>query len=841
MSAAALVLAAAALTPPEIVAVRTSSPPVIDGRLDDESWQLADASDEFTQKLPFEGAAPSEPTTLRVLYDQHALYVSFDCTQRKTPIVRRLTRRDGPLLADTVTFAVGSRADGKSAFEFSVNAAGTLADGLRYNDTELSAEWDESWQARVALTDHGWSAEIRVPLRVLRFGAAPEQSWDFQARRYIAVRQETIEWRHIARNRGGEVSQYGKLTGLSDLGSSALHWEVRPFMVGRLRRVGGVPGVGTRVEPGDAIGVDLRFQASRALTLDATFNPDFAQIEADQQLLNLGNVETFYPEKRPFFLEGSEVFATPLMLLYTRRIGRAPEEPDLLGDAAFGEQLVDVASPAPLLGALKLTGKLGGDWTVGALQALTAPARLPVAWSDGRRQWRVIEPTTAFGAARVRRDLPGGSHVGATLTAVQRLEPERELASLEPAPGAAAHKLCPGGQEVPLAERCFNDAYVGSLDLRWRSRGGDWVGSGQLTGSMLHGGPPRHTDDGGVIEPGELGEGAYVQLARRGGAGVLGDVSFEYADRDLDYTDLGYSEGSNRYRVTTNLVYHALAGRGMMRETTFHAEQLTALGLDGWLVSSVNKLGMYGTFDNGLEYSLYVHYQPRYYDDREVGNGLALERAPAAGVEIELWSDRTRSVAFELFTLSQWIETGANFSGTATLALRPAPELSLELNPTLSYTVGEPRFALEGNEPAELLFGALTAKSASLQLRASYAFSAELTLQAYGQLYLASGHFTSLTSFDASRSGRKVALGELTPYTGPVPYNPDFQEGVVDLNLVFHWEYSEGASLYGVYTRSAILDAGLPLGRSARLDFARLHDARAVDTLLFKLSYWWGN
>lgn len=841
MSVATLVLAAAALSPPEIIAVRADTPPVIDGRLDDEAWRHAEATDDFTQKLPFEGAAPSEATTLRVLYDDTALYVSFDCAQRQTPIVQRLTRRDGPLLADTVTLIVGSRADGKSAYEFSVNAAGTLGDGLRYDDTELSPEWDESWQGRAALTEHGWSAEIRVPLRVLRFAALPEQTWDFQARRYLAARQETIEWRLIPRDVGGEVSRYGKLGGLRELRSDALHWGVRPFVVGRVRRVGAVPGVAAEIDPGYALGVDLRFQASRALTLDATFNPDFAQIEADQQLLNLGNVETFYPEKRPFFLEGSEVFATPLMLLYTRRIGRAPEEPDLLGDERFGEQLVDVASPAPLLGALKLTGKVGGEWTIGTLQALTAPARLPVAWSDGRRQWRVLEPTTAFGVARARRDLPGGSHVGATFTAVQRLEPERELALLEAAPGAVAQKLCPGGDEVARAERCFNDAYVGSLDLRGRSPDGDWVGTGQLTASMLHGGPPRVAEDGSVIEPGELGRGAYLQLARRGGAGVLGDVSLEYADRDLDYTDLGYSEGSNRYRVTTNLVYHMPAGHGMMRETTVHAEQLTAFDTSGLLVSNVNKLGVYGSFHNGLEYSLYAHYQPRYHDDREVGNGLALERGRAAGVEIELWSDRSQSVAFEMFSLSQWIETGANFSATATLAFRPISELAFELNPTFSYTVGEPRFALEGSAPDQYLFGALTATSASAQLRASYAFAPELTLQAYGQVYLASGHFTSLSSFDAAEHGREVDLDALVPYAGAAPDNPDFREAVVDLNLVFHWEYSDGASLYGVYTRSAILESGLPPGRRARLDFDSLADARPVDTLLFKLSYWWGN
>jgi uncharacterized protein DUF5916 len=841
LSAPLLAFAAAALGSPELAAVRTDAPPVIDGRLDDTTWGAAAATDRFTQKTPLEGASPSERTTLRVLYDDHALYVGFDCTQTRTPIVQRLTRRDSPVLADAVSFAVGSRGDGRSAFEFGVNAAGTMSDALRYDDTDVSPEWDESWQVRAVLTERGWSAEFKIPLRILRFGSAPEQTWDFQARRYIAARQETIEWRYIDRHQGGEVSEYGKLTGLSPAAVER-HWELRPFMVGRLRRVGGVPGVPARVDASDAIGVDFRYQASRGLTLDATVNPDFAQIEADQQLLNLGNVETFYPEKRAFFLEGTEVFATPLQLLYTRRIGRVPEEPDPIGGEEFGERLADVAGPVPIHGALKLTGKLASDWTIGTLQALTAPAYVTVAWSDGRRASRVIEPTTAFAVARLRRDLDDGSHVGAAVTAVKRLEPSSDFApagGLADAPGA--DKLCPSGDVVARPERCFNDAYVGSMDWRWRSPDGDWINTGQLTASILQGGPARHVEDGSVIDPGDLGQGVYTQLARQGGEGLLGDVAFEYADRDLDYTDLGYSEGSNRYALTTNLRLRAPPSAGLLREHHYHVEQLTAFNVDGLLTNNVNKLGTYGTFFNGLMYSLYAHYAGRRYDDREVGNGLALQRAAAAGVEVGLTSDTSKSLSFDLFTLSQWIETGANFSGQASIALRPTSELALELGPSVSYTVGEPRFALEGEAPGEYLFGKLTAKSVSTQLRLSYAFLPELTLQAYGQVFFATGHYTSLSLFRATGVRSTVTLDELEPYSGPVSENPDFEEGVIDVSLVFHWEYTEGASLYGVYTHSQTLDTTLPLGGSARLDFSSFTEARPIDTLLFKLSYWWGN
>jgi hypothetical protein len=302
---------------PHVSALHVADPPVLDGRLDDAAWGRAPVSAAFVQKAPLEGAGPTERTTVRVVYDDDALWIGVDCVQAGAPVVASLTRRDREVEADWVSVSLDTRRDGKSAFVFEVNAGGALLDAVRFNDSDFSADWDENWDARVAVRPGGWSAEYRIPFRILRYQTLPVQSWGFEVRRYVSMKQEVDEWALVSRSAGGEVSHYGKLDGLAGL-SARTPFELRPFVVGRLRRQDAtsltVPTVGnttfTNNLPGvtdftPTAGVDLKWHPSQELTLDATINPDFAQVEADQLVLNLTTFETYYPEKRPFSSRGT--------------------------------------------------------------------------------------------------------------------------------------------------------------------------------------------------------------------------------------------------------------------------------------------------------------------------------------------------------------------------------------------------------------------------------------------------------------------------------------------------------------------------------------------------------
>ena len=828
----------------ELRAMRTLDPPVVDGQLDDAAWQQAPETDAFTQKFPNEGDAPSERTIVRVLYDDRAVYVGVDCRQTRVPVVARLTRRDRDVEADWVSFGIGTRGDGKTAFDFVVNAAGVLTDGIHFNDTEYSTDWDENWEARTWVTAKGWSAELRIPLRILRFESRPVQAWNFQVRRYISMLHETDEWAYIPRSGAGEVSRWGKLGNLVGL-PATMPLELRPFVVGRVRRRDAAT---TQVKSGTdetaSAGMDLKWHPTQALTLDATLNPDFAQVEADEAVLNLTTFETYYPEKRPFFLEGIDTFATPQQLLYTRRIGRAALSPTLRLDPPFEERLVDVPEPATIYGASKLTGRLADRWTIGTVQAVTARSDVQVLLADGTRQERLIEPLTAFNVLRLKREIADNGHIGAMLTATTHAEPTTVHPLLEPSPTDPTHsrQLCPDGTETAAFSRCFNNAYVGSLDWRWRSPGGDYATGGQVTGTVLSQGPPRTVPDGTVIRPGDAGAGVAVFANKEGGKHWVGGVSLEYLGRKLDYNDLGYSERSNLYGWSTNLEYRELEHWHGLLESHARLEYGSQRAIDGLHLESHYQASISGKLKSFWEFWIELQFRPAHFDDREVGDGTALERDGLVGYEVAIASDRTKPVGFWIWTMTQRLFDGFNVHGESGVQFRLLPQLDLEIAPNANYTTGEPRFAEQGTLPGEYLFGRLQAKSVAATLRATYTFAPALTLQTYAQLFLASGHYSSLSSYLSDPSGPRpvVRLADLTPYDGSPPTNPDFQQGLLNVSVVLRWEYRLGSTLFIVYSRSQAPEITLLAGETGSLTWRSLGRAPAADVVVAKLSYWWG-
>src|SRR5215831_13437829 len=337
--------------------------PHIDGHLDDAVWSTVPGSDAFTQSFPRDGATPSEPTRVQVAYDDDNLYIAVACVQH-TPRLARLTRRDRDVDDDRISIDLDTAHDRRSAFHFQISAAGVLVDGLHFNDTDYSSDWDEVWEGEVAATERGWSAELRIPLRILRLHDNVA-TWGFQVRRHIGANDEDDRWAYAPRDAGGEVSRYGDLgpfVGLSPRGSLS----IVPFALVRL--VSEDAALPTPYGNGvsAAGGVDLTWRPAPSITLQAAALPDFGQVEADQLIINLTTTEIEYPEKRPFFLQGMDLFQTPIQLLYTRRIGRQPDAP-VLPD---GVTQVGAAGPAPVLAAGKLIAT-AGPVEVGALSVLT--------------------------------------------------------------------------------------------------------------------------------------------------------------------------------------------------------------------------------------------------------------------------------------------------------------------------------------------------------------------------------------------------------------------------------------------------------------------------------------
>jgi len=854
--ALAIVLAQAAGAPalpppPTLTPARASAAPTIDGDLSDDVWQAAPATEAFTQKFPDERAAPTERTTLRVLYDDEALYVAFDCDQRHSPIVARMARRDREVESDAVSIAIDSRALGKTAFEMVVNAAGVLRDGIRSNDitepdsgNRFNPSWDENWDARTKIRADGtgWSAELRIPLRILRFSPGSVQTWGFQARRYVSMRQETDEWAFVPRNVSSEVAIYGRLANMRMRPKSEL--ELRPFALARIQRRDPndvALDAGWSLRP--SAGLDLRWHITPDLTLDGTANPDFTQVEGDELYLNLTNFENYFPEKRPFFVEGAEIFESPAPLfyarafqvLYTRRIGRRPAAPALRPSPLLDERLVSLPEAQTILGATKLVGRLAPGWSVGAMSAATAPSTVEVQDASGRRQDRVADPATSYQVVRVKHDLAAGrAHVGFLGTAVSRAE-RAGLAPVDDAgDGLGPRALCADGTRLAIGRRCTHDAYVGSLDGVWRSKDGEIAVTAQGIASLVKHGPPRTLRDGTVIEDGDAGWGTQVTAAREGGSGLAWNVQHQFASRKLDFNDLGYMERQNQHFYYGNLEYRTFEPWLFTVETKSYVEVFGRYALDGtklgrrWLVDSVVR------YTNLWSSYFELNYEEPRLDDRETSTGSPFERPGRPGLILQLGTDRRRRLFFETTAFAQKIPDGSNVETRLRALVRAHPQLEIELIPSLTYTSGETRFAARTQAPNTLLFGALEAASFATTMRVNLAITPRLALQTFGQVFLAAGHYDDFRTFTGSGAPREtIRLAALVPTAAPAE-SPDFRDVSLNVNVVLRWEYGLGSILYLVYNRSQTPATQVTLTEPATLSFVPLGRAPAIDTLLLK-------
>lgn len=382
---------------PTIGARRVIRGPAIDGRLDDPAWTGTVVVSDFRQREPVEGQAATETTHVRIVYDDANLYIGIELTDREPAQIRASElRRDNTLESDD-TFAIllDSYHDHRNAFLFRVNPRGTRYDGMIRNENRhVNSDWDEQWTAAAVLTEQGWTAEVAIPFKILRFSGAKDQRWGINFERIIKRKNEFAYWAGWDRNYAFyHVSQAGHLEGLSDI-KQAERVRLRPYVVTGAEKLDAVeaPMGGRAIRE---VGIDdLKLAATSNLTADLAVNPDFAQTEVDQQRVNLTRYSLFFPEKRQFFIEGSDSLRMgigllhfgppPLELMYSRQIG-----------------LSDRGEPISIIGGGKLTGKVGG-FDLGVLDVQT-----------GRKDAQL---GLNFGAARLRKEVLGRSYIGAIVT-----------------------------------------------------------------------------------------------------------------------------------------------------------------------------------------------------------------------------------------------------------------------------------------------------------------------------------------------------------------------------------------------------------------------------------------
>lgn len=868
VSAAALFVSAEGSAAPAhgskvLRATRAAAAPVIDGRLDDEVWRDAPVDDRFTQRYPHDGRPPSEGTEVRLLYTDEAIYVGVDMTDSEPDqIVSRLSRRDRAIESDAVAVAIASRRDRSTAYRFELNAAGVQTDKLLFDDTSASAEWDAVWLGAVARSRNGWSAEFGIPLHVLRFEDEDEQSWGFNVERYISRKQERIVWSHVARDMDADVSRWGHVIDLRGLRPKRTI-ELRPFAVARTEAyangAGGIMGLGggdAARDHGLSPGLDAKLGLTTDLALDVAVNPDFGQVEADQVVLNLTRFETFVPEKRPFFLEGTDLLATPLQIFHSRRIGApvsALERSDIVAVDGGERQVVQVPRAVPIWAAAKLAGQMSDDVTIALVDAVTGPEEVIVAGERGDAELRQA-PARHLAVGRLRWSPDGVSHVGVAVTGATRL----------------------GGRiEGPEAD---HDAYVQSVDGQYRSPSGrlrvaaQAVLSERVGGPALIAGPGRRCEgdpepcatitraDGTPIGPGDVGYGGQLG-AHLTGKNVLANATYTGLSPKLDLNDLGFVQAFNEHSVEIGGGYRVLTPAalqswsltgGSLFSTTFDG---VFTGVGSWL-----DLEMVLPDFTTLLFNVGTSH-PGAWDPFETGDGTLFERARRADLSAIIRSDPRRSLVWEA-DVGGWraLDDDAWLArALASLQLRPVSPLELEIRPRLAWEAESDRNWFYGGcvdgagTPCtpetglrQYRFGDLTSASASLTLRAQYALTRALSLALYGQLFTSHGSFADRRVATAAAGDRYIHRRELMPdpaFTGDLDGDdrPDdrFQDATLNVNLVASWEFAPGSILTGAYARVQTGTAELT-GREPGFGLRGLGSGTTEEVLLLKLTYFIG-
>ncbi|BDG09616.1 DUF5916 domain-containing protein [Anaeromyxobacter paludicola] len=838
----------AALRPSgRLEAVRREGPIRLDGRLDDAAWRAAVPYASFVQLFPDQGRPPSRRTEVRVLYDDDDLWVGIRCSDPDAPrLARPLGRRDAPPYSDSVAVTIDSARDRRTGYQFAITVAGVQSDGLFYDDDSFTGDWDAVWEGAASVDAEGWSAELRIPLGALRFDAAQAQTWGFGVRREIARTHEVDGSVLIARNARGYVSRLGRLTGLEGLRPRA-DVELAPYLATRLTlrpQYADLSRPRPRLlDPEADVGLDLRATLGRGLVLNGALNPDFGQVEADQVVLNLSNYETFFPEKRPFFLQGTDVFQPvgtsgpdriPQQLFYSRRVG------------------ID----APILGAAKVTGQLSREVRVGLLEALVTGPGQPEGYDESRPDrglgWSPSRPLH-FGPADARPLVAPAARnflVGALRWQASRLASVGATATsvlpLAPACTAAEAALDLPGRPARCDARA---GHAAALDFDLRSASAEWAAFGQLDGSVSEGGPPALLlRDGTALRAGDAGAGGYVTAGKLGGEPWRFSLHYDHATPRLDLNAAGYQRTQNEQLLRGTLSYVRPTGGGAFHGWELHAAASAAFTTDGRRLDRGNGLSLGGSVqlrsyvglwcDAGLD-------DPR-WDVREIAQaGVPYRRPMSLWLQCGGSSDPAAIVAVDggggagLTLPAGPLASTSYYGASVNVTWRPTSRLETRLGVTAERNRYRARF-VEDAVGGLYTFGDLDSPDVSVTLREQLVLTPRLTLQLYAQVFTDYGRYGP---FYQARSADHGAIRpeDLRPVAaGALATDPDYRDTTLNVNLVLRWEWRLGSTFYAVYSRS---QTELPTPGGVRVSTTLGPRGLAIgpttDVFLLKLAYWW--
>lgn len=805
----------------------TADAPRVDGVLDDAAWARATPLSDFVQRIPDEGAEPSVRTEVRLLYDDRALYIAARLLRSDPSSIRTsVTRRDGDSDAETFTVSLDTYLDRRTAYSFTVSSGGVRGDAYHSQDSEDSGrelQFDPIWSARTRVDSAGWTAEMRIPFSQLRFNAAEEQTWGMQLTRYVADKAERIQWALIPIDAAGFSSRFGRLEGIRGL-APARRVEVLPYIA----TDASYRATDSRANPfldryGARVGGDLKLGLGPNLTLDATINPDFGQVESDPAIVNLTAFEQVFEERRTFFIEGNELltgrgqsFIGRPTWFYSRRIG-APPRGSVQGD------FVDAPTNTTITTAAKVTGRLKSGLSIGALAAITPREFARTYETDDNSTSRTaVEPPSAFGVMRLQQEFGRQqSNVGVSLTTVQRsLDARGELNTLLP-----------------------TNAVAGGLDWKLRYKQGmyeitGWVGGSHVTGSTASITRLQRNSAHFFQRPDQdhitfdstrralTGTSASLRLDKNAGRFSLGGIQISARSPEFEINDAGQMRSGDDIDFNADVQLRDTKPNKYVRLFNFGTATQAGWNYGGirqyWRVSE----NASATLHNFMRVSAGITWHfGSLSDDLTRGgplmgtaNGYQLTAALNSRANVPTtWSART--------TYFDDAFGGWSLTTSTTLTVRPASRWQASMDPTWSRVIdGRQYIATRSGGHSttygqRYIFSFIERSTLSARFRLNYAFTPNFTVEGYAEPFAASGRFYNHGELSAPRSREQRvygAAGSGTTLTENTDGSRTVRDGAATFtlpaldfnrlsfrsNLVLRWEWLPGSTAFLIWQQS---------------------------------------
>jgi hypothetical protein len=855
---------------PTATAVNRSGPVSIDGKLDEAAWQAAKPITEFIQLDPNEGQPASERTEARILIDGDALYVGMRLFDREPRAIQsQLARRDEAIEGDLVELSLDSYHDHLSGVIFRLSPGGARRDATMSPNGNQDASWDPVWEGSADIDSLGWTAEFRIPLSQLRYDRnQSDRTWGLQLARKIARKGEIDFFSFTPKTEQGGIHRFGHLTGLGDLPSTR-HVELVPYVLAKNQN----PSVSANdpfreknhIAPG--AGLDLKYGITSNFTLDATFNPDFGQVEVDPAVVNLSAFETFFPERRPFFVEGSSIFSFGSMrtnnssngytFLHSRRIGREPQRFIGGSDVTF----VDSPVETTIAGAAKLTGRTRKGWSIGLIDAVTTREEARFRDVSGVDHTATVEPLANYFMGRLKRDLRGGNTtIGAAATAVNRNLDEPEL---EPLFRTAAYV---GGVDWNHAWSNRGWAFDGAFVVSHNIGSAEAIDALQLSPARYFQRPDREHYRRDPTKTSLTGYVHEMTLAKLSGLHWKGSLTYQDYNPGFEINESGFLGETDMRGIAPLISYEENRPNKYVRNWAQYLFWNPTWNYDGDM--TFNGVGAISVAElpNFWNYFFRMDWRPPVFDAGLTRGGPVARVVSGGGVQAEINSDRRKSYTYGISSRYSWNHAGGRgLTISPRAALRPSTALRITFSPNFSRTHAMAQFVTRITDPlatdtygSRYVFATLNQRQLALETRVDWTFTPALSLQLFAQPLLAAADFHDYKEFARPRQfdfevyGRDVGTitrSESGIYSvdpdaaGPAPLfsfgDRDFNRRSLRGNAVLRWEYRPGSALFFVWQQSRF--GSIPSGEfDFSRDFGELWKVQPENVFVVKATWWIG-